>query len=327
MASQNAKKPVLQVKSLSMVYNNRKVLDSLNLHVLDGEIFGLIGMSGSGKTTFLELLIGFLEPSEGEILYSARLLEAKSEDFVSLADNRDQTKRVFGFATQTPSFYDHLTVKENLEYFGTLYDLSTDIIQKNIATLLDVVGIASLQDILAGNLSSGMKKRLDIACALVHNPKILILDEPTADLDVVGRKQIWGLVKRINTNGTTIIIASHLLDEIETLCDNIAVLHNRRIVSKGGVNALRQLYADHEEVHFQTAKADYQQYKTIFNRPELKVERMIQQGRRLIVFSATPKEVLHYLLHFADNLHDEVVDVSISKPSLNDIFERITKEK
>ncbi len=330
------KRPILQVKGLSMSYGAAKILEGIDLHVLDGEIFGLIGISGSGKTTLLELLIGFLEPEAGDVLYRANLSDSSSdqsgndrsgsEDYLSIFGDRESAKRLFGFATQSPSFYDQLTVRENLLYFGALYDLPHMLLKKNLMTVLDVVGLLPAQDAVAGTLSSGMKKRLDIACALIHNPKILILDEPTADLDILARRLLWSLVKRINANGTTIILASHLLDEIETLCDSIAVLHDRRIISKGGLDGLRGLYSEQEEVHLQTERHDYRHYAAMLGgQKDLKVTRISLQGNTLVVRSAEAKETLHYLLHIAERLGDKIIDLSMSKPSLNEVFERITR--
>lgn len=328
MASQQSKQPILQVEGLSMAYGGSKVLEGVSLHILEGEIFGLIGASGSGKTTLLELLIGFLEPTKGDVLCRAALLNPQNEGYASIAEDHDSASRLFGFATQNSSFYEHLTVKENLFYFGTLYDLPADIIRKNMGTLLQVVGMSGAQDALAGDLSSGMKKRLDIACALIHNPKILIMDEPTADLDVTARKQIWGLVKRINDTGTTIIMASHMLDEVETLCDSIAVLHNRRIVSKGAVEGLRNLYSEHEQVHLQTEKKDYAGYAAVLERQkDLKITGISLQGNKLVVSSMKSEETLHYLIHLVEKFGDKVIDLYLSRPSLNEIFESITKEK
>lgn len=311
-----------------MAYQQNKVLDGINLQVLEGEIFGLIGVSGSGKTTLLELLIGFLEPIKGDILYRSSLLDpGAKEEYASIFTDRDASRQLFGFATQNPSFYDQLTVGENLLYFGMLYDLSLPILKKNIATVLDVVGLSSFQDVAAGNLSSGMKKRLDIACALIHNPKILVLDEPTTDLDITARKQIWSLVRRIHENGTTIIIASNLLDEIEALCGNIGVLHARHIVNKGAVDGLRQLYTNQEEVHLQTEKHDYTRYVAVLERQkDLKVSGFSLQGNKLVVKSAKAKETLHYIIHLAEKFNDDVIDLYMSKPSLNEIFENITKD-
>lgn len=249
-------------------------------------------------------------------------------EYVSITADPDMAKKLFGFATQTPSFYEHLTVKENLLYYGTLYAIPLPIIRKNMATLLGLVHLLDVQDTIAGDLSAGMKKRLDMACALIHNPKILILDEPTTDLDIVARKQVWNLVKHINANGTTIIIASHLLDEIETLCGSIAILHDARIISQGNVAQLRQAYAQQEEVHLKTEKKDYSRYLAVLSgQSELKITGMGVQADKLVVRSKNAKETLHYLLHIADAVADNVVDIYISKPSLNDIFEWMTERQ
>ena len=321
--------PVIKIENLSKKFYTHPILSNITLSVYKGEIFGIIGVSGAGKTTLLELLIGFLKPDNGSIkLHMGGLLgdAGASENYASLHEHPDVVKALFGFATQRPSFYDDLTVRENLEYFGEMYDIRDLVLQKNIQTVLDLVGLREQEHAFAGELSGGMQKRLDIACALVHNPKILILDEPTADLDIILRKHFWDLVKRINRNGTTIILASHFLDEIENLCDRIAILHGQQIVKEGSVDELKKLYAKNQELHITVKSREYGKLvQQLQQQNRFHVTKMLRDGQKLIIYSPHAEALLHYVIHAAEKSGDQVMDVFLNKPNLNEIFEMITR--
>jgi len=155
---------VLKVERINKSFAHNKILDDISLDIVQGEIFGVIGASGSGKTTLLNLIIGFIEPTSGKVL-----IKSKS-GLIPIFNNMDYVKKTVGFAAQHPSFYDKLTVSENLDYFGTLYNLSEEARLNNAKTLLELVELSHAKDIIAKNLSGGMQRRLDIACSLIHNP-------------------------------------------------------------------------------------------------------------------------------------------------------------
>lgn len=224
------KDSVVLVKGVNKKFGNNVILKNVNLDVKKGELLCIVGTNGSGKTTLLKILIGFLEPEEGEIFYNSKNIE----------DIKKEVKKDFGFATQENAFYPKLTVEENMKYFGNLYGLKKSVLKNNIEKLLKLVNLYTAKDVLAENLSMGMERRLDIACSLIHNPKILILDEPTEDLDVTLRKSILSLIKAINKTGTTIIMTSHLLAEIEVFFDRIAILDNKTIKKIGTLKEFRK---------------------------------------------------------------------------------------
>lgn len=224
-------KTIMQLQNVSKRYGNRLILNNVNLDIYQGEILSIIGENGSGKTTLLKMIIGFLHPDSGKILYNS----------IDISNNQKAISKDFGFATQENSFYPNLTAKENLEYFGGLYNLSKQDIEYNIKIILNLVKLTDSQDFLAKHLSTGMQRRLDIACSLINNPRILILDEPTEDLDIFLRKEMLELVKKINARGTTIILTSHLLSEIELVTDRIAILANKTIAKIGSLSTLKSL--------------------------------------------------------------------------------------
>ena len=225
--------PYIEFENISKKFNNTLVLDDLSISIPYGEVTGIIGPSGSGKTTMLNLLIGFMKPTKGRILFQSRNI---IKDFSNVTT-------LFGFATQEFSFYGDLTIEENLFYFGTLYKLKKEEIKARTDELLKLLDIDYARKTLARLLSAGMGRRLDIACALIHNPKVLILDEPTQDLDPILRRELVASVRRINKEKeTTIVITSHLLGEIDDLCDTIAILYKGKIVKMGTPTQLKQFY-------------------------------------------------------------------------------------
>ncbi|MEK6904174.1 MAG: ABC transporter ATP-binding protein [Nanoarchaeota archaeon] len=304
---------LIEVKGVAKKFSRKVVLDNVSLNIRQGKIFGIIGVSGSGKTTLLNTMVGFCRPSAGEVLYQGKKIDR----------NLGAVKKDFGFGTQTNSFYPKLTVQENLEYFGTLYGLDKKTLKINISRILPLLKLEDERQVVAENLSGGMQRRLDMACALVHYPKVLILDEPTEDLDPKLRSDIMGTIKQINKTGTTIIITSHLLWEMERLCDEVAILHNSSILKVGSVEELRQLYSSKEEVHVEVASGNYEYLMSGLNDND--VEKYVKKRNRLVIYCRTSGEkVLRDVLRLVDGAQDRINLVDIKRPSLNEIFAGLT---
>jgi ABC-2 type transport system ATP-binding protein len=314
------------MKDVVKQYGNNLVLEHMNLDIFSGEIFGIIGASGSGKTTMLSALIGFLKIDSGDILFKQEhLLDFydSQEPFRSVFKKQNEVKRLFGFASQEPSFYSKLTVWENLDFFGTLYGLSKNDRDTNAKTLINLMGLTAARDSLAQNLSGGMQKRLDISCALIHDPKVLILDEPTADLDPFLRRHFWKLIKKINKKGTTIIIASHNLAELEILCNRVAILHQSKVVSVGTPDQLKDKYSKDEEIHLETFPGNYKMIMDSLKHRN--ISRMENKGTELVIYTTQAEHVLHELLHVIEKHKESLIDVKLSKPSLDEVFLSLAK--
>jgi ABC-2 type transport system ATP-binding protein len=313
-------KTILKVDKVRKYFGDNKVLDCLTIDIKQGEIFGVIGSSGSGKTTFLHTLIGFLQPDSGSVFFSANDGTYKE----ALASDREVKKR-FGFAAQMPSFYEKLTVMENLDYFGALYGLSKDARRNNAHTLLELVDLQHAKDMLSKNLSGGMQRRLDIACSLIHNPDILILDEPTSDLDIVLAKQIWQLIKKISKKGTTIIVASHDLPEVEWACTRIGILSSGKLKHIGTFDQIKNTIISGQEIHVDTYPGNYDEIIKIFKDPlVLGAE---NRGNSLVIHTKRPEKVLSKLLVILPKVEESLLDIKISKLSLRDVFTRIKNEE
>lgn len=223
---------LIKFKGVRKKFGKNLVLDSVDIDFPEKKITGIIGASGEGKTTVLKLLVGFYKPTKGKIFYSKRNI---NEDMKNI-------RKIFGFATEDGSFYYTLTVYENLFHFGSLYNIKKKILKERIEKLLKLVGLENARNTSAKNLSMGMKKRLDVAISLITNPKVLIMDEPTADLDPLLRRDMMRLIKKINQRGTTIILTTQILGEMENLCDKIAILFEKNITEVGTPNSIKSKY-------------------------------------------------------------------------------------
>ncbi len=294
-------------------FGKQVVLDNVNLKIKPGTIFGIIGPSGSGKTTILRLIIGFYKPTTGTISFN----QQEVRKHIHLVDTS------FGFATQDNSFYHELTVEENVRFFGKLYGLHDDFLDANISNTLGLVDLSEARHVEAKNLSGGMQRRLDLACALIHDPKVLILDEPTEDLDPLLRNELLGLIKNVNKSGTTIIFTTHLLEEAEFLCDEVAVLADGKVISVGSIEELRKAYRSGDEIHLVLESRDYKRYAQSLQNLEMEVK----ENKLVIYVPAREKaiQVLKRVLSLVERYKDNILLADIRKPSLEDVFEKITK--
>lgn len=214
---------LLEFQDIKKSYLKREVLSGVSFDIQAGEIFGLVGASGSGKSTLLNILIGIVRASSGKILFEGK----------NATKNIKYLRENTGFATQDNMLFGELTTKENGFYFGSLYGLKKSKIKNRFEELLKLLRLGSFENVLVRNLSGGMMKRANLLISLIHEPKLLILDEPTVGLDPVLRNVLWEYIKEINKTGTTILVTSHLLEEIEQNCSRVAVLKKGRIIAVG----------------------------------------------------------------------------------------------
>lgn len=320
--------PVIKVKGVSKVFNRKIILDNIDVEINAGEIFGIIGASGSGKTTLLNIIIGFIKPEAGDVHFrDQHLLDHKdSQNFRSVFKYPDDFKRIMGMASQVPSFYTNLSVKENLQYFGMLYGLNPDTLKSNTTTLINLMDLQGSESQLAKNLSGGMQRRLDMACALIHDPKVLILDEPTADLDPLLRNHIWRLVRKINKRGTTILLSSHHLSELESLCSRIAIVKEGKLLAVGTPNEIKDRFSKHEEIHLESFPGNYKQISEFKDKDVIKeIDRIEDKGTKLVIYTSKPEIVLGELIRKLDQHKETIVDLKVTKPTLDDIFIMITE--
>ena len=317
-------KNIIEIKNLYKSFGKNNVLNNISLNIPSNKISGIIGMSGGGKTTLLNLLIGFMDIDDGKIMVNSDALKDSdlTNRFVDLTRVSKQVKANFGFASQTPSVYPELSVEENLKYFGKLQKLKKNQIKENIDILLKFTKLDDHRRLLAKELSGGMLKRLDIACSIIHKPKILILDEPTSNLDPISRMHVWELIKKINAQGTTIIISSHFIEELELLCDNVAVIHKGKIVSQGNPIHLKENYAKADVISFDTISGDYKKILAKLKRADKNITYKIELGK-VYVYSKKSARLLKQLVKILSSGKEHLLSLELNKPSLKEVFESL----
>ena len=218
---------IISIHNVSKNYKTKKALENVSFTIDEGELFGLLGVNGAGKTTLIKILCGLTKKSGGNVIING----------FNMDKDINKVKEIIDISPQETSVANNLTVKENLEFFANIYD------SDNSAIINEIVDIFKLADVLnqkAKTLSGGYKRRLSIAIALISKPKILLLDEPTLGLDVFARRELWGIIRKIQKD-VTIILTSHYLEEIENLCDRVAILSNGKLIKTGTVDEIKKL--------------------------------------------------------------------------------------
>ena len=312
---------LIQLKEVFKEFRKNQVLQDINLTIESGDIFGIIGQSGSGKTTLLNLIAGFAQPTEGEVVYFSKI-DHKPK---SLYKHFHKIKKHIGFMPQHSSFYPKLSVKENILHFGQLYGVNKKLLITNAKNLLEFTELYEHRNKLGEHLSGGMQKRLDMTCCLTHKPKVLLLDEPTADLDPVMQEDILQLVQEVNKQGITIVVASHHLESIEKICNKIAILNNGQLHSYGDVEEVRKPFLkDHVTINIKTGQ---DKERVLWLAKRLPLKKIVDKNHQLILYPYDINTTLNALMQIIkeENLH--LHDIDLRKPSLNEIFRKIVTQK
>ena len=234
---------MLEIHNLKKSYGKRQVLQDLNLHIKPGEIYGLLGPNGAGKTTTINIICNLLQADSGIIKINQQPISKT-------------TKKWLGIAPQQNLLYKTLTCAENLNFYGQIYGLSRQKRHRQIKACLKAVNLLDRATTPIENLSGGMQRRMNIAVALIHQPLLVILDEPTTGLDIEARFEIWNLIQNLRNQGITILLTTHLLDEAERLCQRIGILKGGKIINQGSLAELRQLIPAEEIIIIQTKQID-----------------------------------------------------------------------
>jgi ABC-2 type transport system ATP-binding protein len=216
------------VEDLSKTFGDFVAVDHIHFQVGKGEIFGFLGPNGAGKSTTIRMLCGLLLPTSGK---------GKVAGF-DLMKEPEKIKQVIGYMSQKFSLYDDLTVIENLHFFGGIYELSGSLQRKRENEVLEMIGLQDLRDRITRTLAVGLKQRLALGCAILHEPSILFLDEPTSGVDPISRRNFWNLIQQMGERGVTTFVTTHYMDEAE-YCDRLALIYQGRIIALGTPSELK----------------------------------------------------------------------------------------
>ena len=225
---------VIEIRDLVKKYGNNIAVDNINLSIDEGEIYGLLGPNGAGKSTTINMLCSLLKPNSGSLKIFG----------VDVQEHNMDVKKKIGLVPQNVAIYKDFTAYENVKFFGELYGLRGNKLKESVNKALEFVGLLDVAKDQAKSFSDGMVRRLNIACAIVHEPKLIIMDEPTVGIDPQSRNHILNAVKTLNKNGTTIIYTTHYMEEAENLCSKIGIIDKGKIIVEGSTDELKSMVSD-----------------------------------------------------------------------------------
>ncbi len=226
---------MLEIRKICKSYGKKQVLRDLSFAIQSGEIYGLLGPNGAGKTTTISILCGLIQADRGAVIMNGKPFSGNTSGNISR-----EMRSLIGVAPQENIVYKSLTCEENLMFFGRLYGLTNAICRQQASYCLELVGLSDRAKSIAETLSGGMQRRLSMAIALVHQPQLVILDEPTAGLDIEARYEIWELIRKLSSQDTAVLITTHLLDEAERLCQRIGIIKQGSLLAEGSLEELRK---------------------------------------------------------------------------------------
>jgi ABC-2 type transport system ATP-binding protein len=224
---------VIRVEQLSRRFGSFQAVDNLSFDVRRGEVFGFLGANGAGKSTTIRMLCGLLKPTSGRAEVAG----------IDVGRDPEGVKRHIGYMSQRFSLYELLTVDQNITFYGGLYGLTPDRLATRRKFVIEMAGLGGRERELARNLSGGWRQRLALGCALLHEPPIIFLDEPTGGVDPVSRRDFWRLIDDLSHGGTTVLVTTHYLDEAER-CDRVAIIHAGRLAAIGTTSELKSRFDD-----------------------------------------------------------------------------------
>ncbi|MGL4847444.1 MAG: ABC transporter ATP-binding protein [Clostridium sp.] len=217
---------ILEVKDLRKVYGDKVAVDGVSFCLEEGEILGFLGPNGAGKSTTINILSTILKSDGGEIKFRGKPILKSIRDY----------KKHLGVVPQSLALFENLSAYENVKYFASFYGLRGNVLKERVLEALEMVGLKEKKDETPKTFSGGMKRRLNIACALAHKPEILILDEPTVGIDPQSRNHILESIKRLREEGTSVIYTTHYMEEVESICDRVVIVDLGKVIEEGKIS-------------------------------------------------------------------------------------------
>jgi ABC-2 type transport system ATP-binding protein len=297
---------VVITHDLTKRFRDLVAVNHVNLQVTDGEVFGLLGPNGAGKTTIVRMLCGLLTISEG----TARVVG------FDVSSQSEQVKKNIGYMSQSFCLYEDLTVSENLNFFARIYGLRNEEAKQRAAEVLSIVQMSDMKRRIAGVLSGGLKQRLALACALVHHPKLLILDEPTAGVDPPLRRVFWTYFRDLNAQGISILLNTHYMDEA-ALCDRLGIMRNGNLDAVGTPDELRRKTISGDVVDLICSRVE--EAKSLLQAEDYTLSIESHEGG-LRVTVADAEAAIPRLIAKLDRAGVSVDEVRVSEAKLEDVF-------
>lgn len=303
---------VITVEDLSKQYDGFTAVDRVSFDIKRGEIFGLLGPNGAGKSTIISILCCLLEPTAGRVTI----------DGFDVKKNATEIKKIIGIVPQEISLYHTLTARENLAFYAKIYGLSGKAMKERIEELLDMVGLTARADDRLEGYSGGMKRRINIAVALLHKPRILFLDEPSTGVDPQSRKRIYDTIRDLNRQGTTVLLTTHQMEDAEKLCQRIAIVDKGKLIALDTLDGLLKMVGETDIVQV-TAKVIPPETVDVIQQID-NVQKVSVDDNSMTIQLAHGRELLAGIIDTLTASGTKVESIQIKEPDLETLFLHLT---
>lgn len=303
---------LIEIKNVCKSYGNLKAVDDVSLIVNEGEIFGLLGPNGAGKSTLISILCTLIKANSGEVLINNS----------SFKKDTAEIKKVIGLVPQEIALYPSLTAKENLTFWGRMYGIGGKLLKERVDEALEISGLKDRAKEVIESYSGGMKRRINIAAALLHHPKIVIMDEPTVGIDPQSRNHILETVLKLNKEGMTVIYTSHYMEEVEMLCSRIAIMDNGNIIASGSSEQLKKLVGTEDIINITMLDM-----KTGIEAEVRKIDgvkKLSFDEGKVSVTAESADKVLARLISTLDAHKCKIQMIDVKQPNLESVFLHLT---
>ncbi len=304
-------KTPLTVRGVWKKFNGKYVLKNINIELREKEFYGLLGPNGAGKTTLLRIIVGVFKPTKGTVVING----------VDILEDSIKAKKHIGYVPQENILSPHLTGMENLLYYAGLQGLPRSTARKRARELLEFFGLTEYANVRVSKYSGGMMKKLSIAAGLIHDPPLLILDEPTTGLDPASRRDLWDLLLRLNREGKTIIMATHYTEEADKLCHRVAVMNEGEIVVEGPPQELKKRYGPPSIIELHVSNGASKIVGVISGYANGKVVRV---DDKVLLPVDDYREVLPKVIEKIVEIGVDIRRIEIREPTLDDVFIKLT---
>lgn len=305
---------IVEIKDVIKRYGDRIAVDNMSMTVKEGEILGLLGPNGAGKTTLINSIIGISEINSGEIKIFDQIM----------SQNNYYVKKNIGVVPQNLAIYNEFKAYENVEYFGRLYGLKGEELKAGVKQALDFTGLWERKSDYPKKFSGGMQRRLNIACSIVHKPKLIIMDEPTVGIDPQSRNHILDSVRKLNQMGSTVIYTSHYMEEIEALCSRVVIMDNGRLIAQGTIEELKEYVQDEQMIDIVLKNYSYTITEAIKAVHGVK-ECLVQENKMKVVLDKSSS--LARVINSVVENGGVITKINMEDASLEDVFLGLTGKK
>ncbi|MGF9905675.1 ABC transporter ATP-binding protein [Brevibacillus porteri] len=303
---------VLEIRQLTKKFGDFVAVDNMSLNVREGEIFGFLGANGAGKSTTINMIASLLRVTKGEITLLGKNIEKHSKF----------AKMNIGIVPQDIAIYEDMTAYENVRFFAGLYGLRGSLLRERTEEALEFVGLGDKSTSFPKNFSGGMKRRLNIACAIAHRPKLIIMDEPTVGIDPHSRNYILNSVRKLNEMGCTIIYTSHYMEEVEEICTRIAIVDHGKVITEGSKEELKAIITDAKEIWIGVRADEPLNLEGIKAIPG--VNAVLQEENTIKIVSKTEINNLNRIIQQFIKDQVEIRSVEEQAPNLETVFLTLT---